>query len=74
MWCVSDPPVAVVTPGGTHLMVNNMVYLSPTDRPIAALITDDASAAPDGHGGTLITVHVYIPQGNHGANVVSTNQ
>ncbi|MHB8590158.1 MAG: hypothetical protein ACYDA0_15145 [Candidatus Dormibacteraceae bacterium] len=73
MWCLSDPPIQVVTPGGHHLSVNNMIYLSPIDRHIAKLITDDATPAPDGKGGTLITVHVYIPQIAHGANVVSAN-
>ena len=73
MWCVSDPPIQVVTPGGHSLSVNNMVYMSPVDRHIASKITDDAIAAPDGKGGTLITVNVYIPQGAHWAHVVSNN-
>jgi hypothetical protein len=73
MWCVTDPPIQVVTPGGHNLSVNNMVYLSPVDRHIARLIKGDASAAPDGKGGTMITVHVYIPQNAHGASVVSAN-
>ncbi|MHB8612715.1 MAG: hypothetical protein ACYDAL_09845 [Candidatus Dormibacteraceae bacterium] len=73
MWCLSDPPIQVVTPGGHNLSVNNMIYLSPIDRHIASQITDDASAAPDGRGGSLITVHVRIPEGAHGAHVVSNN-
>jgi hypothetical protein len=73
MWCMSDPPIQVVTPNGHNLSVNNMVYLSPIDRHIASQITDDATTAPDGKGGTLITVHVYVPRGAHGANVVSNN-
>jgi hypothetical protein len=73
MWCMSDPPIPVVTPGGHNLMVNNMVYLSVTDRHLAKLITDDAVVAPNGRGGTLITVHVYIPAAVHGALVVSSN-
>jgi hypothetical protein len=73
MWCVTDPPIQVVTPGGHNLSVNNMVYLAPVDRHVASLIKGDASAAPDGKGGTLITVHIYVPQGAHGANVVSNN-
>ena len=72
-WCMSDPPIQVVTPGGHYLAVNNMVYLSPVDRHIASLITAGATTAPDGKGGTLITVHVSIPAGAHGANVVSAN-
>jgi hypothetical protein len=73
MWCVSDPPIPVVTPGGHNLTVNNMVYLSPIDRHIASKITDDATTAPDGRGGTLITVHVYLPATSHGGHVVSNN-
>ena len=73
IWCLSDPPIQVVTPGGHILSVNNMVYLSPIDRHLATLIGADASAAPDGRGGTLITVHVYVPKGAHGAFVVSSN-
>ena len=73
MWCLSDPPIQVVTPGGHNLSVNNMIYLSPIDRHIASQITDDASTAPDGKGGTLITVHVNIPAGAHGAGVESNN-
>jgi hypothetical protein len=73
MWCLSDPPIRVVTPGGHNLSVNNMVYLSPVDRHIASQITDSATVATDGRGGTLITVHVNIPRGAHGASVVSAN-
>jgi hypothetical protein len=73
MWCVSDPPIPVVTPGGHNLMVNNMIYLSPSDRHNAKLITDDAGTAPNAKGGTRITVHVYIPATIHGAHVVSSN-
>ncbi len=73
MWCLSDPPIQVVTPGGHYLSVNNMIYLSPVDRHIARQITDDATVAPDGKGGTLITVHVHFPSGAHGAAVVSNN-
>jgi hypothetical protein len=73
VWCTSDPPIQVVTPGGSHLTVNNMVTMSAADKDLAKLVTDDATAAPDGVGGTLITVHVYIPQGAHGASVVSAN-
>jgi hypothetical protein len=73
MWCLSDPPIQVVTPGGHNLSVNNMIYLSPVDRHIAKQITAGASAAADGKGGSLITVRVYIPSGAHGASVVSSN-
>ena len=73
IWCMSDPPIQVVTPGGHNLSVNNMVYLSPLDRHIASQIAGGATTAPDGRGGTLITVHMYIPSSAHGASVVSSN-
>jgi hypothetical protein len=72
-WCMFDPPIQVVTAGGRHLTVNNTITMSSADRGIARLVTDGATTAPDGAGGTLITVHVNIPRGAHGANVVSTN-
>ena len=73
VWCTFDPPVHVVTAGGSHLTVNNMITMSMADKDLTKLVTGDATAAPDASGGTLITVHVSIPQGAHGANVVSTN-
>jgi hypothetical protein len=73
LWC-DDPPIRVVTPGGTILMVNNTIYLSRADMHHRSLITKDATVEPDGRGGTLITVHVYVPAAVHGgANVVSSN-
>jgi hypothetical protein len=73
MWCVFDPPIPLVTPGGHNLTVNNVIYLSPMDRHNASLITDSATTAPDGTGGTRITVHVYIPAAVRGAFVRSSN-
>jgi hypothetical protein len=73
VWCAGDPPIHVVTPGGNNLEVNNVIYLPVEDRHLAKQIVDGATAVPDGHGGTFITVHVSIPQGAHGATVVSIN-
>jgi hypothetical protein len=73
VWCVTDPPIQVVTPGGHNLMVNNMLYLSPADRHKAKLFSEDAGTAPNGRGGTLVTVHVYIPAAVHGAYIISSN-
>lgn len=72
-WCVSDPPIELVTPGGHNITVNNMVYLPPTYRHVVHEIADGASAAPDGHGGTLVTVTVRIPSGVTQAHVVSSD-
>jgi hypothetical protein len=60
-FCMSDPPIQVVTPGGHTVTVNNQVYLPAGSMLLKNNVTDDASAQPDGHGGTLITVHVYVP-------------
>lgn len=68
-WCVDDPPIQVVTPGGHNLTVNNMVYLPPYALHLKNTISSDANAAPDGKGGTLVTVHVHVPTKAH---VVST--
>jgi hypothetical protein len=73
MWCMSDPPILLVTPGGHNITVNNMIYISVVDRHLASQITDDATVAPDGTGGTLVTVHVHVPAAIHGASVVSNN-
>jgi len=62
-WCVSDPPVQVVTPGGTTLTVNNLVWLPPTALHLKKQIWDQATAQPDGRGGTLVTVTVHVPAG-----------
>ena len=64
-WCVFDPPIQVVTPGGHNLIVNNQVYLPPYAMHQKDLITDDAKAEPDGRGGTLITVYVHVPARSH---------
>ena len=64
-WCLSDPPIQVTTPGGHNLMVNNQVYLPPSAKHLKGQITEDATAQADGHGGTLITVHVHVPEQAH---------
>ncbi|OLC01372.1 MAG: hypothetical protein E6I81_09960 [Chloroflexi bacterium] len=64
-WCVTDPPIQVVTPGGHNLLVNNQVYLPPYAMHLKNQITDDAKAEPDGKGGTLITVYVHVPAHSH---------
>jgi hypothetical protein len=71
-WCVDDPPIQVVTPGGAILAVNNTIYLPPYDVHLASQFTASATVAPDGHGGTLITVHVHIPSTASSAHVVSS--
>jgi hypothetical protein len=70
-WCLSDPPIQVVTPGGHYLVVNNLVYLPPSALHLKNQIYDDAVATPDGKGGTLVTVHVHVPA-SVSAHVVSS--
>lgn len=71
-WCSSDPPLQVVTPAGNNIMVNNMVSVPFEYRHLASNVAEDAFAAPDGRGGTLVTVHVYVPEGVSQAAVVSS--
>jgi hypothetical protein len=73
-WCSSDPPIQVVTPGGSHLTVNNTIYFHPADRPNLKSISYEASAAPNGSGGTLVTVNVYFPENFNDAYVVSASK
>lgn len=72
MWCLSDPPIQVVTPDGRYVMVNNQVYVPPAAVHLKGAITDSAVATPDGSGGTLITVRTFIPAGMTAAQVVSS--
>jgi hypothetical protein len=65
VWCVSDPPIQVVTPGGHNIQVNNQVYMAPYATHLKGEIVDYATARPDGKGGTLITVYVYVPVNSH---------
>ena len=71
-WCVYDPPIQVVTPGGAILTVNNTIYLPPYDVHLASQFTASATVAPDGRGGTLITVYVHIPSTASSVHVVSS--
>jgi hypothetical protein len=71
-WCLSDPPIQLVTPGGHNIAVNNMIYLPPMYRHVMSEVTDAASAQPDGQGGTLVTINVRIPSGVSQGHVVSS--
>jgi hypothetical protein len=74
LWCVGDPPVQIVTPGGHYLVVNNYLYVSPGYRHLASKVTADGYAIPDGALGTLVTVHVHVPPGLSHLFVVSAQQ
>lgn len=61
VFCMDDPPVQVVTPAGHNLTVHNQVYMSADSRQLLNDVSDQATAQPDGRGGTLITDTVYVP-------------
>jgi hypothetical protein len=72
LWCESDPPVQVTTPGGANLTVNNTIYVPRYDMHLATHFPASAAAVPDGHGGTLITVNVQVAWGVSLAHVISS--
>ena len=73
-WCVYDPPVKVVSPAGSNLLVNTYVYYPKVSKRIAPRITVEGSTDANGIGGTTITVRVYVPQGDGTIHVVVTSQ
>ena len=72
LWCESDPPVQVITPGGTTLTVNNQIYVPRYDMHLSTHFPASATAMSDGHGGSLITVRVQVAFGVSFAHVVSS--
>jgi hypothetical protein len=72
LWCESDPPIQVITPGGANLTVNNMIYVPIYDMRLATHFQASATAVSDGHGGTLITVQIQVAWGVAFAHVVSS--
>ena len=74
LWCMGDPPVQVVTPGGHYVTVNNYLFGSPVYRHLFRQVTADGYAIPDGALGTLVTVHVRVPEGLEHLIVVSSQQ
>lgn len=74
MWCVGDPPTQVSTATGTRLVVNTYVYAQGPHSKLHGLTTVDAESAPDGKGGTLITVVVHAPSGQYVTVVVAVQR
>lgn len=60
-WCLEDPPVQVQTPTGTNLTVNVSVAVPQYQAKYINDVTVQTTTAPDGAGGTLITVDVAVP-------------
>ena len=64
-WCIADPPVGVVSPGGQNLTVSTQVFLPPNSQHLKGQIQDQAVTSPDVNGGTLIAVYVTVPVQSH---------
>lgn len=71
-WCMDDPPIQVQTAGGTNVTVNTKVYVPQSESGYLSSMTESATTAPDGAGGTLITVSVNLPAGITTARVVAS--
>src|SRR5690348_14200041 len=71
-WCLEDPPVQVQTPTGTNLTVNVSVAVPQYQAKYINDVNVQATTAPDGAGGTLITVDVAVPATISTANVSVT--
>lgn len=65
VWCMSDPPTQVVTPGGQNVTVNSNVYLPAAFAGAKNDVSESAVTSPDGKGGTLITLYVHVPAPAH---------
>jgi len=74
MWCVGDPPVQMSSPACTNFTVNTQVYTSDAKQHLSQQITEEVTSAPDGTGGTLVTVQVYGPAGQNMTVVASVNK
>ena len=72
VWCIADPPISVQTASGGNLTVNTTVYLDKASVNLKNDVQESATTAPDGHGGTLITVQVQLPQSVTSARVVAS--
>jgi hypothetical protein len=71
-WCLSDPPAQVQTASGATLSVNTSVSVARSEVRFLKAVHNDATTSPDGAGGTLVTVHVYLPTGITSARIVSS--
>jgi len=71
-WCMADPPARAVTGDGANLTVNTYVTVVKPEVHYLNDFQSEASTAPDGKGGTLITVHVKVPAGLSTVRVTSS--
>jgi hypothetical protein len=71
IWCLDDPPVQVQTTSGTNLTVNTTIVAPKAEAKAVAASTVSAVTAPDGQGGTLVTVTTALDPGISTATVLS---
>ena len=74
MWCVGDPPVQMSSPSGTNFTVNTQVYTSDSKQHLSQQLTEEVTSTPDGSGGTLVRVEVFVPAGQNVTVVASVNK
>ena len=72
IWCLADPPVQVQTPTGTNLTVNVTVAVPQYQAKYINDVHVTSLTAPDGAGGTMITIDVTVPATISTANVTVT--
>lgn len=72
VWCFDDPPTQVATATGSNLTVNTSVSVVRAEVKYLSAVHDTATTAPDGRGGTLITVQVSLPAGISTARITSS--
>jgi len=70
-WCLDDPPVQVQTTSGTNLTVNTTIFAPKAEAKAVAASTVSAVTAPDGKGGTLVTVTAALDPGVSTATVLA---
>ena len=61
LWCMDDPPVQVQTPSGSNLTVNVSVAVPQHQVKYINDVKVTTTTAPDGAGGSLITLNVAVP-------------
>jgi hypothetical protein len=74
MWCLGDPPAQVTSTSGTQFVVNTQVFVPFSQAHLSHHYTVTTTSAPDGSGGTLVTVHVHGPAGQSITVVASVNR
>ena len=64
-FCSDDPPIQTSTPGGANVTINTTVYLPAGSQQLKNDVSETSTAQPDGHGGTMFTISVYVPAQAH---------